>query len=152
VEYSADGAHFETGPFVPSKALNGNSSTPLDYKFNAGRLTGTRYYRFKQMNLAGDFVDSAYSNVLHLQGVGNSFRFFAYPNPARDFITLQVEGEEGLGLKGRVVVVDLSGRVLKRQNITTTDAKVDLSGLAAGVYVLKYMDETHDASVKFIKK
>jgi|GEM_PF-5968353 len=151
VQYGTDGAHFENGLFVPSKAANGNSSTLLDYTVNAGMLTGDKYYRIKQMDLNGD---TTYSNIIHIAGSGTGFRLHAYPNPAHEFITMHLTG--AVSPKAQVLIVDLSGRVVRRQQIigaaATMDLKIGLSGLPAGVYILKYADGLHDSSVKFIKK
>ena len=147
VQYGTDGIHFENGLFQLSKALNGNSTVPLDYKVGAGLLTGIKYYRLKQIDL-NDNV--SYSNIIRLEGVDPGFSIKAYPNPAHGFINIHLEGV--LSPNGHVIILDLAGRVLKHQGITEADSKIDLSGLAAGIYILKYADGAHYSTIKIIKR
>lgn len=147
VQYGTDGIHFDNGRFQPSKALNGNSTIPLDYKVSAGPLTGVKYYRLKQIDLNGHI---SYSNIIRFQGVNTGFSIKAYPNPAHGFINIHLEGV--LSPKGQVFIMGLAGRVLKHQDITEADSKIDLSGLAAGLYILKYADGVHHSTIKIIKK
>jgi len=110
-----------------------------------------KYYPLKQGGLNGD---TAYSNIIRIAGSGTGFRLNGNPNPAHDLITMHLTG--AVSPKGQVLIIDLSGRAVRRQQVTgaaaTTDLKIGLSSLPAGVYILKYVDELHDSSVKFIKK
>lgn len=64
------------------------------------------------------------------------------PDPVSSAITL-------IGCNGcRMYIFDMSGRECMSAIIATDSERIDVSGLAAGIYVLR----AGDASVKFIKK
>lgn len=65
-----------------------------------------------------------------------------YPNPANDYVNVRAEG-----LK-EVSVLDLSGRVLS----TTDNSKVSISGLAAGIYVVRVVTENGVTMQKIVKE
>lgn len=57
-----------------------------------------------------------------------------YPNPARSYIEVQREGSLSQ-LKGRIQVVDLAGALVREQELPIGDnVRVDLEGLAPGMY------------------
>jgi hypothetical protein len=85
-----------------------------------------------------------------LKAISSIFSIKAYPNPAHDFVNLHLNGVSSP--KGKVFIIDLSGKVIKTQVITATDTKIDMAGLATGVYLLKYADGVHDARFRIIKK
>jgi uncharacterized repeat protein (TIGR01451 family) len=68
-----------------------------------------------------------------------------YPNPATDQIT--VEHLSG----GQLSIMSLSGATVLSQNITNDMAKIDLTTLPAGVYVLKTVSNNSTTTTKFIK-
>lgn len=65
-----------------------------------------------------------------------------YPNPATDVVTVSAEGLREVSL------LDLNGRVLS----TTTSPRVDVSGLAAGVYFLRVVTDNGIAREKLVKE
>lgn len=65
--------------------------------------------------------------------------FVVYPNPTGDVLNVEAEG--------KVVVTDLLGHVVKATECHGTQA-IDLSGLAAGVYLVRYSGST----VKIVKQ
>ena len=64
------------------------------------------------------------------------------PNPATDVVTVSAEGLREVSL------LDLNGRVLG----TTASARVDVSGLAAGVYFLRVVTAAGVATEKLVKE
>lgn len=147
VQESSDGVKFVNSHFVPSLGQNGNSSAPLLYSFDAGAINGVRYFRLQQMNYNGS---STGSNVIRLQEANTSFHLTAYPNPARNNINVHVEGK--MAAHPRIIVVDFSGRVLISRELTGSDAKIDLSSLAAGIYLIKYLDDNQSTVIRIVKQ
>ncbi|WP_225974884.1 T9SS type A sorting domain-containing protein [Arachidicoccus ginsenosidivorans] len=74
----------------------------------------------------------------------------AYPNPTQGIFSIHINGVTSP--KGQLLIVDFSGRILIQKEITNTDTKINLSGLAAGKYILNYRDGDHYANLKIIKK
>ncbi len=67
-----------------------------------------------------------------------SERLVVYPNPARDFITVETDADE-------VEIIDVLGRVVLR---TKTGAPIDVSGLPVGVYVVRAGTESRVVTVR----
>lgn len=65
-----------------------------------------------------------------------------YPNPASDYVTVRAEGIQ------EVSVLDLNGRVLS----TSSSSKVDVRGLAAGIYVVRVVTNNGVATEKIVKE
>lgn len=93
-------------------------------------------YRFTPLGGSGSSVaEEQLSSILK-----------AYPNPANDLLHLQLSH----GQKATVILLDLSGRELKRITLTDMQNNVDISDLAAGVYTLRVQGAA--GSLKIIKK
>ncbi|HYO23289.1 MAG TPA: T9SS type A sorting domain-containing protein, partial [Flavisolibacter sp.] len=57
-----------------------------------------------------------------------------YPNPASSyFVVYNLAGEEGL----RLELIDLSGKVVKRQQAANIATRVETTDIAGGLYVLR---------------
>ncbi len=69
--------------------------------------------------------------------------FRAYPNPVRDILNISYSKDIS-----EVAVINMLGQVVISEQVSTTDAKVDMSGLPTGNYLVKV---TVDGAVKTIK-
>jgi len=83
-------------------------------------------------------------------GVGeeNVLGFDIYPNPAQDFLTIQLPDET---LNGSLEVFDYLGRTVKSKKINKDDNRMNLSNLNQGVYIMKLSSEGKMGVRKFIK-
>ncbi|GAB3579652.1 GEVED domain-containing protein [Hymenobacter daeguensis] len=73
----------------------------------------------------------------------------AFPNPATATLTVQV----GLvGPQAQVALTDLAGKVLQTTAVTSQTARFDLSGLAAGIYLVRYQDASNTQTIKVSKQ
>jgi hypothetical protein len=70
--------------------------------------------------------------------------FSIYPNPARDFITLQCNAEL---IGEEYMIYDVAGKMVMKGLITSSSATVDIKNLSAGEYVLS----AGMASVRLVK-
>ena len=69
-----------------------------------------------------------------------------YPNPANDWINIKNNNNE----KADVIVLDMSGRILKKEVITK--GRISVKDLTKGQYMLIYKDQKNrEQSFKFIK-
>lgn len=145
VEHSRDGEKWTTIGVLNSKAINGNSSTKLEYSYtHTTPAGGNNLYRLKQTDLDGKFV---YSNISKL--VFNEHSLTLSPNPVVS--TLFVNGvKQGTSLQ----LLNAYGQLVKVVPVNTNNTvRVDMSGLQAGTYLLKTTDRNGESmSYKILKK
>ena len=70
-----------------------------------------------------------------------------YPNPVLDKFTISYPQNIT-----SVEVYDLSGRIVKQNRVNSTETTIDMSELAASVYVVKVFTENQSGEFKIIKK
>jgi hypothetical protein len=138
LERSADGINFTSLGFIASKAENGNSSTAINYNFDDTRpMTGTNYYRLKQLDKDGRY---GYSNtVLLTRKVTEITLTRVYPNPARAELNLLISSPAAA--KVTIVITDLTGTVVMQQpaQLVAGDNqhRMNVLHLAQGTYIIK---------------
>lgn len=117
--------------FIPSLAVNGNSTNPLGYSRNDyNNYTGNTYYRLKQEDLAGQ---QALSAVRMVTGDNSKTVVLkAWPIPAQGYFFVSIEGIE----KDLLLIYDAAGK-LQRQLPVSGYTQHQVSGLPAGMYVLR---------------
>lgn len=71
----------------------------------------------------------------------------AYPNPAREFLTLKVEHYDKGNLSYQLF--DINGKLLESKKITGNESAITMAQFAAGTYFLKVTD--HQKEVKSFK-
>jgi hypothetical protein len=77
------------------------------------------------------------------------FGIAAYPNPVKNELTVEVSAGSGNAVMS---LTDVSGKVLQRVQVTTAKTNFDMSGLASGVYFIKYDDEAHNELIKITRQ
>ena len=128
VDRSADGANWLLVEKVKGAQL---SETVIDYTVkDENPLPGISYYRLSQTDLDGSV------KILSMESVNNSKTLkalTAFPNPANSQVT--VEGDlSGLG------IYDATGKQINSVTVLSASestADLDLSGLNAGVYLVR---------------
>jgi len=139
LERSADGFSFSSIAKVASKSLNGNSVSSINYEFNDVKpFVGNGYYRLKQLDKDGTVN---YSQVVLIKGLKNLNVEITnvYPNPVKNDLHLVVTAPAND--KAQLVIVDLSGRIVKQQSLNIVNGDnvftMNVNGLAAGTYIVK---------------
>ncbi len=139
LQRSADGENFSALTFVPSKAINGNSSTVLSYQFYDEKpFSGNNYYRLKQVDTDGKIT---YSFVVLVKGVrSNSISMSAvYPNPTNANLKVVLSAPASNSV--RLVITDVAGKVVMQQasGIILGDnlINVNVAHLPSGTYMIK---------------
>jgi hypothetical protein len=130
VERSADGRDFTA---IGKVAAGGNSSTTRWYQFNdASPLAGTNFYRLRIIDQDGNSELSKIARVY----VGKEIHIGITPNPARNFVNVYVENNDG---PSTIQLTDLSGRVVKQFAIAggSQNISINIAGNPAGVYFVK---------------
>lgn len=75
--------------------------------------------------------------------------FETYPNPAIDFVNVQLSSDI---IEADVMVFDVSGRLVKSQQINIDDTKLNISDLSKGIYFLTISSDNKTGTQKFIKQ
>lgn len=72
-----------------------------------------------------------------------------YPNPVSDLVTIETKQSE---LLKRIIITDLSGRIIFDNTYNDTKAVLSLSELNHGLYLLKISTDKGSYGHKLIKK
>lgn len=134
LQRSLDGNTFATLGKVNTKAVNGNSTTELNYNFtdNAPQI-GHNYYRLEQVDQDGNL---SYSRVIDVVWGADGSIVSIYPNPATDKLSIDVSTDKVAQMEVRLL--DMSGRVIQSVMQQTqkgmNNVSLNLSDIAVGVY------------------
>ena len=134
--------------FSKISTVRGRSQTGAVYSSNDEQpASGINYYRLKMLDATGRYV---YSKVVSATVKEGSFVVEAYPNPAKDKVTIHTSGK--VNGTANVSVLDVSGRVLYQADVTSNDTVIPLSSLAPGVYMLRYRNDNLTKTIKINKE
>ncbi len=125
VERSANAKEFHVTGTVTAGGTGSGHYSHTDPAPVLGRV----YYRIRQVDTDGTF---SYSKIISLTQEGHS-KLFAYPNPARDRITIEL-GPEYIGSKVRLV--GLAGLVLQQAEVKEGILNLDINNYPPGVYLV----------------
>ncbi|RYZ56306.1 MAG: T9SS type A sorting domain-containing protein [Sphingobacteriales bacterium] len=142
VEQSANATDFQQ---IGKLAANGKASS---YSFwDESPVAGMNYYRLKIMAKDGS---SRYSSTVkaYVQAEG-SFSLEAFPNPARDVITIRTYGTQGSN--PAVFITDVSGKIVLSAKLTGVETIIDVQALAQGMYLIKYNDDQRSEVIRISK-
>jgi hypothetical protein len=116
-----------------------------DTSYHVGSVdNGTGYYlhvRTKCSN--GSFSEWSILDI-HSDGLE------AYPNPVRNTLTIRMNG--AVAANGMITVTDPTGRLVKKMSMHTNMIVVSMNDVAAGIYLIKYVDGEKKYSLKILKK
>lgn len=74
-----------------------------------------------------------------------------YPNPSTDVLILNMSNEDGLELDYQII--NINGKVVKRDVITSNETKIAVAFLPASIYFLKILNKNSEVKTfKIIKK
>lgn|GEM_PF-3561889 len=133
VQRSAYGLEFVT---IGKVAGRGDSRESVVYHYtDETPLVSSGYYRLKQVDYDGTY---SLSSVLLIQDRRATMAGFnVFPNPARDRITISVQGEWKAD-NVEATLTDISGRIVKRWIQSTQNAQtIDLPVNGAGLFQLR---------------
>ncbi|MBL7766415.1 MAG: T9SS type A sorting domain-containing protein [Chitinophagaceae bacterium] len=139
IERSENGVDFfKVGDHAAKNQIkNQYQFTDIQAKANQ---TASIYYRLKMMDRDGKFV---YSWVIEVKNDING-ELSLYPNPVTDL--LQIKAQEDM----HISLLDVQGKVIRRQFITAGIHSMNVNGLSAGVYFIR--NDKKESLYKFEKK
>lgn len=139
VERSSDAVNYSRLGSVTSSRSAGNTN----YTFTDLRpVQGWNYYRLK---IVGN-NESKYSPVRKVF-IGNDNIFTLYPNPASDYVMINLPVFDG---KGQLNLIDNAGRILSTIVPQSVTVRLSLTRLAAGVYYIRYQSGENIYSKAFV--
>jgi len=150
IQRSADGIHFNS---VGNVKAAGNSNilrsyTYLDSLSTTGFQAGW-YYRVKEV---GDDSRFFYSNTIKVNTGTNGTRFSVYPNPVKSVFVLQSARDVPSAV---VQIFDAAGKLVytSTQRLYASSAtQINISGLAAGIYMLVIDEGYNKTTIKLLKE
>ena len=132
--------------FIETKAINGSSSSRLDYTFtDLNKAKGIIQYRLKQIDIDGKF---AYSPIRAVRAGGQKGKTIVYPNPSNDGkVNVVFEDKDA---SRNISLTDMNGRVIKQwKNVVSNTLQIE--NLLTGFYTLRILNsETGEQIVEKI--
>jgi len=133
------------GTPVGGSYMGSNMSGSLFNASTSGPGTYTVSYMYTDANTCTNTLDATLivtecTGILKTGGSDNSV--LIYPNPAKE--NLVVSNSPG---NGKITASDASGRIVLMKDLTSSEQKIELTGLSSGMYIINIMD----GSAKTIK-
>jgi len=127
-------------------AGNTNKLTAYSFIDFTANKQSIRYYRLRMVDFDGKYK---YSNTIKIADENAANEVVVYPNPTNDKISIANANLNFAAVSYKVM--NLTGDVVKVG--TSNINEINVSDLAAGMYMLSVIDEANEAvTVKFIKK
>jgi hypothetical protein len=108
--------------YVETKAINGNSDSPLGYSFaDPNKTKGITQYRLRQLDINGK---QSYSLIRSVRGDGQKAKTIVYPNPSMDGkVNVVFEDKD---VSRNVSLTDVNGRVIKQwKNVLSNTLQIE---------------------------
>lgn len=107
---------------------------------------------FPVTGFSGYYIHTGTNFPLAIANVNGAdgFSIDAYPNPVQDKVAVHISGNRAA--HSNLVVTDLTGRALITVAMDNNKAVVDMSGLASGMYMLRYSDDVRTQTIKITKQ
>lgn len=141
IEKSVDGRNFSSMQQINAIANNqvNNYAVTDDQPY-----PGMNYYRLKETSLSSQIT---YSQIIAIH-FNKKQLLEVFPNPARDFVKISCSG-----LKGNTVleISDVNGKIVLQKrfsNIAALTDMIDISGLSAGIYQVRVINNGNAATKK----
>jgi len=142
LQRSLDGRVFETIYVTPAKG----AASRYSYVDNSP-FQGVNYYR---LNMKQSNGSNAYSKTVTATVTDKVFAMQAYPNPVSHVLTVAISGAQADD--AMVQITDLTGKVLRSVAMHSATATIDMSGIASGVYLVKYVDANRTQTIRVTKQ
>ncbi|HEX2607404.1 MAG TPA: T9SS type A sorting domain-containing protein [Flavisolibacter sp.] len=142
VERSADGSHFASIYFTKANDWN-------EYTYSDARpLSGTSFYRIKSVDKDSKY---SYSAVVSVKDGGSDVVLKAFPLPAQNQVTLQHASADAAR---KIQLTTADGRLVKAITPAagTQQTVIDLTGLKAGLYMIRFDGAGAAQVLKLIKQ
>ena len=136
--------------------LNGLTESSLQLFYNNGIqwLTDTNTSNNTSANYATSLLTATALNEISLTSQdlsnpnfeGNAVRFLLYPNPTRNFLTIEVSNNATID---KIIVIDMLGKIILEE--IPENNHINVERFASGTYILKAFSGATTFITKFIK-
>jgi hypothetical protein len=133
VEWSTDAINFTTIAVIVAKG-NATNNQLVQYNFQHKNFTEQNYYRLKMMDNNGTYQ---YSSVIPVSTT-KSRNIQVYPNPANDFLTIQIDKPINTAIE--MSVIDATGKPLMQVKFAEAKYQLNVKNLATGLYTLQLIE------------
>ncbi|HEY0041670.1 MAG TPA: choice-of-anchor J domain-containing protein [Flavisolibacter sp.] len=141
VERSFNGVNFER---VGTVNARGNGTTGSTYQFIDNKpASGNNYYRLKTV----DFDNKTENSRILKINFGKAFTVSLTPNPAREFLSVNLANKTGLIT---MQIVDMNGRIIRNAVLTNEVNKISLAGVQKGLYLVKIIGDNETYTEKLV--
>ena len=140
VEKSLDGKDYVAMSFVASK----NAASALYNTLDKDARQGYNYYRLSNVSIDGKKTILGYTQVF----INKSSSINIYPNPASHQLHIQRGGM--LTEDTQLRIVDMNGKLMHQQMLTSATASVDISAFAKGIYFVQIIAGTEVMNQKLV--
>jgi hypothetical protein len=121
--------------FIPTQAVNGNSSSDLTYSYTDQNSTRViSQYRIRQVDFDGR---SKLTEIRIVRGLGQKGKTMVYPNPSSDG-KVSIIFEDVNAIRD-IAVTDMSGRMI-RQMKGVSNNNIQIDNLNAGFYTVRILN------------
>lgn len=121
-----------------------NNYQVVDNNISASKI----FYRLKQTNFDGTF---SYSDIKAVNTSFNTVTVAAYPNPAKDVVTVNVNNEEALNTT--LTLMNMQGQVVFSTEMSNTGSfTMDIANQQNGIYFLEVKNESGISKIKIVKE
>ena len=148
----ADLLNFEKIAWIDSQDGNAQSFQNYTYPDRDVRPGILYYYRLKQIDFDGQF---SYSPTVSASLENSSTTISAFPNPAQDQLSLQLDAASFYRGEAELSVYDMTGKLILVENVEmealTTPYSLDISNLSKGTYLLQLSNSQLNLPVRFVK-
>lgn len=143
IERSADAIDWEViGELAGVEG--GNSNTQVNYVFTDNNPLGSlSYYRLTQVDFDGkskEFIPVYLSCDSHPEGIA----VHVFPNPASNYITIEMTLDKFQGDDVTYAIIDVSGKVVKSNSINLNEGfnktQLNIGELSTGLYLLRFQN------------
>ncbi|KAA5537353.1 T9SS type A sorting domain-containing protein [Taibaiella lutea] len=141
---SNDGSKFEKLTTVNAQ----NVSTGSKYEFTDVKpFEGRNFYRLNMVDANGK---SVLSDVVILSVKSSAgLSLVASPNPVNQTLNVSVNGK--IDGKATIQVIDITGKIIQKIQVSSNDTNIDMSALSNGTYIIKYNDNSNSSVIKVTK-
>jgi hypothetical protein len=141
---SNDGNKFEVLDRVNAK----DNLTGSKYEFTDTKpFEGRNFYRLNMVDVNGK---SAYSDVVVLSVKSSAgLSLTASPNPVNQTLNVSVNGK--IDGKATIQIMDITGKIVQKIQVSSNDTSIDMSALSAGTYIIRYNDNSNASVIKVTK-
>ena len=142
---------------IQYRPLNGQLSSAVantnHYDFT--NLTSETVYQVQVQANCGDGNLSEWSDILTVTTLVDAIesylinRIALYPNPANEYVDVRIDGD--VNVKS-MEVFDVYGKLINTVNVIDNPTRINVSGLADGMYFVRVTTEQGVATKTFVKK